>query len=330
MDHIETPEEVGFPLLGYHVITKLKGVEVNEAVLLSILSSIGLERYMPGLPEPVTILQRAVRRWLREISKADINIADEEKILLRRISSSKSDIIALGLVVERKDLIEWGLDYLTNLRIFYDKENGALSLRCTGTGSDVLAPHMNGADRSLLSQLEPHWTYYKKTYMASDLSRMATDMVKDLDSANLKDRSGSYFIPVDKLVELSVIKELIEEKLSADSENTSTLSAFPMIDRPQTRKQLANLAYQSLMAELLALDKKLQSFVKTAERTTGKGKPGKVRKDSVLSQLSEYKDMKTKILLYKEKLGVQQEELFEKLSGLKETAQKLIDIEVEA
>lgn len=332
MAHIETPEEIGLPLLGYLTITTVKGIEINEANLLSTLTEMGLSRYMPGLPLPTKTLGRAIRRWLKEVNKVDIGFGNDEKALVRTIvGRSESDVVVYGLVAEKKDLVEWGLEYLTNLRIFYEKENGALSLRCTGVGQDYA--RMTGNDLSMLSQLEPHWNYYKNLYVSSDLSRMITAMVKDLDSINAKDRSGVYFVPTNRLAELQQIQTLIEEKLplSPGDTNKSNLSAFPQIDRAESRRRFGNLAYQSLLGDLSGLDAKLNRFVETASNGngTGRGRPGLIKKESVLAQLGEYKDMKTKILLYKEKLGIQQEELLAKLSGLEETARKLIDIEVE-
>jgi len=326
MPQIEVPK--GIVLLGFTVVTTLKGIEVNETDLLNTLRSLGLSQYMPGIPEPVTVLQRAARRWLREMSKADLGISDEEKTLFRKIQGGSEDILVFGLVVERRDLIEWGLDYLTNLRIFYNKQTDVISLRCDERGNNLL---MTGSDRSLLSQLDPHWNYYKRTYISSDLSRMVTNMVQSLDSTNMKDRSGVYFVPVEKLGELQVIKDLIEEKLPAapGSENRSFLAAFPVLDMPETKKQMANMAYRSLMAELEALNQRITRFTEQASKPTAAGKVSKAGRNAVLSQLQNYKDMKIKIELYKEKLGIQQEELLAKLDGLQKTARSLLDIDVE-
>lgn len=330
MDHIETPQEVGFPLLGYTTVATLKDIEIQEADLLTLLVSLGMIQYMPGLPKTVTVLQRAVRRWLHEISKADIGIAEDEKILLRKIGGGKGEIIAFGLVVESRDLTEWGLDYLTNLRIFYDEATDSLALRCSSAGQDY--QRMTGPDLALLSQIDPHWQYYKKLYTAADLTRMVQDIIADMDAANLKHSSGTYFVPVDKLAELQQMKELIEEKLPSTlgDVHKSSLSAFPMIDRPSTKKQLSNLAYNSLIADIEALEKNLSRFSEQKESTTPKrGKPATVRKETVLERLRQYKAMKAKVMLYNEKMGIRQDELISRLATLEKAARSLVDMDIE-
>src|SRR5579883_836923 len=300
-DTIETEEEVGFPLLGYTAVASLKGIEVEQATALNILTPLGLSHYLPGLPEASTVLSRAVRRWMRELAKGDLGVAEEEKILLRNVTKGKSETLVLALVVESSDLAQWGLSYLVNLRILLDKQTGILKLTRTGSGQNVA---MTQQDEDLLKTLEPHWHYFQTVYTSADLGRMVTRIIADMDASSMRAEGGAYFVPYQNLAKLQQLKDLIETKLPAapGGVNSSHLSAFPVIDRPKTKKEMSQLSHRSFLAEVEALQKDLQRFVEQAQSKTKKGKPGRVKQQSIVARLADYQAVKAKVQLYNEVL----------------------------
>ena len=331
---IETEEEIGFPLLGYTVVPSLKGIEVEQAKALQILTPLGFAHFLPGLPETATCLRRAVRAWMKEIAKVDLGIDADDKILLRDITrSSRSQILALALVTENSDLNSWGLSYLINLRVFYHKQTDILSLTRTGSGQSLSTAQQ---DQDLLKELEPHWQYYRTCYTAADLGRMVSRIIDSLGAFAMRKGGGAYNVPYQKRDELQTLKDLIElEHPAAPGEsNGSTLASIPVIDRPKTKQQMSQLAHRSFMGDLLTLQKDLQRFIDQAQKVTtskkGKVKHGKVKTESMIARLADYQAMKAKIQLYHDTLGLRQEELLASLDQLSVTARSLMEAAAEA
>lgn len=336
IDEIETQEEIGFNLLGYTVIASLKDVEVEQQTALAILKPLGLDQYLPALPGPMIVLRRAVHRWMQDLAKKDLGLDEDDKILQRDIVRSRgAEILALALVAESSDLVAWGLSYLVGLKVFYNTKTTQLSLtrdRNVGYVSYPVIP----ADVALLHQLQPHWDYYTQVHTTSDLSRMVQKILMGMNSANMRKEGGTYFVPYVKRDELQLLKNLVEGQLPAvpGKTNGSKLSALALIDKPKTRNQVAHLMHQSFLAEIATLEKKLQRFVGKTEQewVTKKGekKHGKVRESTIEDRLTEYKNMKKKIDLYKDILADRQEGLITSLDQLRITARSLVDTYTDA
>ena len=331
---LETEEEIGFPMLGYTVVPSLKGIEVEQAKALQILTPLGFAHFLPGLPETATCLRRAVRAWMKRLAKVDLGIDADDKILLRDITrSSRSQILALALVTENSDLNSWGLSYLINLRVFYHKQTDILSLTRTGSGQSLITAQQ---DQDLLKELEPYWQYYRTCYTAADLGRMVSRIIDSLGAFAMRKGGGAYNVPYQKRDELQTLKDLIELELPAapGETNGSTLAAIPVIDRPKTKQQMSQLAHRSFMGDLITLQKDLQRFIDQAQKVTtskkGKVKHGKVKTESMIARLADYQAMKAKIQLYHDTLGLRQEELLASLDQLSTTARSLMETAAEA
>jgi hypothetical protein len=334
---IETQDELGYSLLGYTVIPSLKGIEINRADALAILTPLGYHDYLPGLPKSETSLKRAIKAWMKELAHQDMGATDDDDILLRAITRrGKSEMIALALVVESSDLQAWGLGYLVGLRVFYDKKTGILSLNRPSNGQSTVTA---ASDKALLDKLEPYWEYYKEVYTVSELGRMVSELINKVDAASMRKEGGTYFIPYMRrtntgeqlcsVPELQRLKDLIELQFpgAPNGENTSSLNTFPVIDSKKTRRQMAEIAHKSFVGELTAMKKDLERFVAQLQKksTTKKGrvKYGKVKEETVLARLADYKNVKTKIELYQATLDMRQEELLAELEALAKTANSL-------
>ncbi len=92
--------------------------------------------------------------------------------------------------------------------------------------------------------------------------------------------------------------------------------------RHTTLKQLKLLIEHAL---LTALQKDLERFIAQASATTKKGKPGTIRRESMVARLADYQGMKAKVGLYAEMLGMRQQEIARSLDTLQQTARTLLD-----
>ena len=275
---IEGEQDIGLPLLGYTVVSSLKGIEVDRPTLLAAVDALDFKTrlgdrlssdFIPGLPEANTALKRAVKRWMRDQTstpegKVALGLDEDDKTMWRDITrGSKSDVVAIALVTESSDLAAWGLSYLTNLRIFFTKSTNSLILTTERTAFDLQSLQRSAEDRALLVSLEPHWQYYREVYTSSDLSRMVQRILDAMDPADLRKDGRVYFVPSQHQEDLQKLKDLVEVILPAapGQENTSSVNAIPIIDRPTTRKQLSTIAYKSTLQEMKTLQADLERFV---------------------------------------------------------------------
>jgi len=96
----------------------------------------------------------------------------------------------------------------------------------------------------------------------------------------------------------------------------------------QTQFRHATLKQHKLPIEhalLTALQKDLARFIAQASATTKKGKPGTIRRESMVARLADYQGMKATVGLYAEMLGMRQQEIARSLDTLQQTARTLLD-----
>jgi len=96
----------------------------------------------------------------------------------------------------------------------------------------------------------------------------------------------------------------------------------------QTQFRHATLKQHKLPIEhalLTALQKDLERFIAQASATTKKGKPGTIRRESMVARLADYQGMKATVGLYAEMLGMRQQEIARSLDTLQQTARTLLD-----
>src|SRR5207244_12187829 len=176
----------------YTVIAAVNGVAASHDELRQLLSSLGFERYLPGLPEARTALRRAMHAWLQELSGSSdqhLNLGSDEddqdqgrsRQLIREITGGR--LITMAMVAENVDLAHLGLSYLTNLRVFFDRSTAQLYLTTTPTGQPdplQLAQYSTPRDQALLAGLRPFCDLYRGLHTPSDIGRMIQAIVADL------------------------------------------------------------------------------------------------------------------------------------------------------
>src|SRR6202051_2201310 len=93
---------------------------------------------------------------------------------------------------------------------------------------------------------------------------------------------------------------------------------------------MSAIAHRSFMAELTTLQKDLERFIEQAQSKTRKGKPGRIKQESMLARLADYQGMKAKVQMYSEVLGMRQQEIIGHLDQLQATARGLLEAAAEA
>ncbi len=329
-----------FPLLGYTVIANVQGIEIDHNTLLQLLTPLGLTHFAPGIPEESTTLRRSLKAWLKDQAKyggrssslfSESEDDDRQiKKFIREIKVRRSHILTLALIEENIDLHALGLSYLTNLRVFLNKQTGDLTLTTTASGQ--ASSSMSQKDQSLLATLLPFWQIYKERHTGGDLSRMVQEIISNMAATAMRKNGGVYFVPYAKRDELRRLKDLIEVTLPQTAgvqTSNSYVIHLPIIDRPQTKQQMGQITHRSFLAELVALQKDLEQFTVRLEKaaTTEKkrGNQGRVSQMSILTRLEQYQGLKAKVKLYSETLDLKKEEILMHLEQLQATARALLE-----
>lgn len=347
---IEDENTIGFKLLGYTVVFSLKGIEVDTTTMESLLTP--LDRVNEGiikqakdlLPEVRvhTKLKRAILRWMRDQAtrnKESLGIEDkDERGMLRAITSgSTADILCYAIVTEKRDLEQWGLSYLTNVRIFYNQLGDNIIVN-KGVGRDM------AYSQDLQESFQPFWDRYRDVYVAEDIGRLVPRVIATLQSAALKDGGGTYFVPYEQRTTLQILKDIVELQIptAPGQDRAVNLTAIPVIDKPSTKKNMAALAFKAMEAEIAAMQKDLERFIDEVQspvrdRKTGEIKKdkngtikyGKVREGTITERLKAYGQTKAKVMIFKERLGLQEADLLTKLRGLEATAKTVVSTAAE-
>ena len=285
-----------------------------------------------------TRLKRAILRWMRDRATGDkkesLGIEDkDEKGMLRAVTSgSTADILCYAIVTEKRDLDQWGLSYLTNVRVFYNQPGDTIIVN-KGVGQDM------SYDQDLQNSFLPFWEKYRDVYVAEDIGRLVPRVIATLQSATLKDGGGTYFVPYEQRAALQTLKDIVELQIptAPNQERAVNLTAIPVIDRPSTKKNMATLAFKAMEAEIVAMQKDLERFIEEVktpvrDRKTGeikKDKDGnikytKVREDTITDRIKAYGQTKAKVQIFKERLGLQEADLLARLAELEATAKTVI------
>ena len=334
------------PLLGYNVFAVLdKSLEISFADLRVQVTPLGFgaDELSPPEPEPRTYIRRAITAWLHEIATSGPGLPielleeDEEtgrkkKPLVREIKNRDKRVLTLALVQENIDLDALGLNYLTNLRVFYvkplkDKEQpeqpGMLTLTLTPSGATD--PHTYVPDSrevTLIAALQKHVDYYSQTYKVEELRRMVKKIIETMKPANLRPDGGVYFIPYSSRDKLIRLKELVEKGLtSSTGKNASVLMHLIVPDEETSRAQVAGAAHQTFLDRTDALEKKVLRVLEDAEN-----KKRGIRKEAMEARIGEMDELKQELDLYHKLLGVQRTEIESRIDKMEEQARELLGL----
>ena len=335
---IEDQASVGFDLLGYTVVFSLRGIEIESQTLSDLLTPFGWEKLLPDV-RTHTRLKRAILRWMREQATTNketfgVDEKDERGMLRAITSGSTADILAYAIVREKRDLEEWGLSYLTNVRIFYNQPGNNIIVS-KQAGSHAMAAY----DQALQDSFLPFWERYKEMYVTDDVTRLVPRVIATLQSASMKDGGGTYFVPYEQLANLQQLKDIIDLHLTTapGQEKSVNFTCIPVIDKPSTKRNMAALAFKAMENEITAMQKDLERFMAEIaapirDRTTGEVKTDKdgnikyarVKEETLKARMKAYGETKAKVMIFKERLGLQESDLVAKLTALETTARTVI------
>lgn len=312
------------PLLGYTVFWALSGIRVTHTDLKSALDATDFGSYLPDLPTARIALRRAIVDWINQRAHSGqgpalAGISDEDvedgpttqRALLRVINQKGSDWMAFALIAEDVDFGKLGLRFGTNLRILLHKKSKAMI--CTSDSE-------GGADAAIESdqvtkELGPHWARYSDLHISGDLSRMMRNIVGGLGAIGLRREGGLYFVPISERDALTRLRILLSS-LPHSATHAPYLCALGVVDRAQSRRQVAQAVHTSFLEELGVMRTDLQRFLDA--------KSGTVKAKTISERLSMYKKAKLRAQTYADLLGMQQERILEGIEDLTTLARTIV------
>jgi hypothetical protein len=333
-DEVKASGENGLELLGYTVIASLDSrTEISHPDLLQLTTPLGFGGYAPPQVEPNTYIKRAIMAWLKELAKGENGISLEEeeegrkaKSLVRQIKTPDKQVIILALVKENINLEELGLEYLTNLRVFFvrpkphTEDEGILTLTLTPSGqTDPRTYYPTQKEQDLLDSLQRHVTYYKGVYKSLELRRMINQIIEGMQSTNMRPNGGVSFIPYFKRDTLVLLKQLMEGLQRQPGGDKTSLLHIPIIDEENSKRQLAGASHDAFMQRVVAHKEAMTRFV-AQNRKRG------IRLDNMQARIADYQELRAQLDVYTGLLDVRLDEVRVEVDTLERQAQELIGL----
>jgi hypothetical protein len=329
-----------YPLLGYTLIASLdSATEISHDDLLQIATPLGFGSVIPPQPEPPKIIQRAMTAFLKEVKSGEddsIKLEDDSKALLRKIKTEDRDRIIFALVQEKTLLEHLGLDYLTDLRIFFVR--GKPATKTTPEEAPTLVATMGdprlvgkidplsytptAQEEEIRSAIQRWYDHYSRIYKSEELSRWINEIIEHPDYVGgklMRSAGGVHLVLYDKREVIIRLKQLIEQDLPTTSgSSTSRLVHIPVINEPHSQAQVAETTHDAFMQKLEAFEKNLAPII-AANQTSVSIKP-KWMED----RINQYTQLQDELKVYDMLLGVRRKEIEGRLERLSETARGLI------
>jgi len=314
-------------LLGYSVIATLPEIEIPAQELHDLLTPLGWSHTVPEL-EDRTAVQLTVKAWLRDLAngergsrRGDEGIGEsgrKDKVVLREISRSNSQVGTFALVKESLNREGLDLTYLIDLQFLFDTHGGTLLLHRAAKASGY-----GPSDEELQARLDVQWhRYYRQARQPSAvLGRMYTEILSTMQAITLRSDGGVYFVPITTAERLQALQVLLETTLPSAARTTTrgTLLRIPHWGDSATKDEIARAAHIALQAELKALHTKLQEIIDRARRGST------IRRKWMLARILAYRRQREKIQLYTGLVGMQQNDLELDLRLLRAQAHALFD-----
>lgn len=320
------------PLVGYTVFWSLAGIRVKHDDLKAALDATGLSRYCPDPPTPYMAIKRAIESWRvqrmvdvlggreeeqardeSEGAKAQPSGGKKQRVLIRAVPDQ--DWVVFALV--REAIVNLGLSHATTLRVLYNKKSQTLFCSTDPAGIPVGDAFEEALKRDelLTRELITHWSNFRDLHVAGDLTDMMVGMLHSFQGVTLRPKLGStYFVPEGHRDGLTRMSQMLR-MLPTNGVDQPFLCALGVIDRGGATRQLARAVHESLMAEVDGLHNDLKRFTSAN---------GTVKTKTMEERLQAYADLRKKVEIYVDLMGMRSDRILAKLGSLREQAKKVM------
>jgi hypothetical protein len=312
-----------FPLLGYSVFWRLAGIRVSHPELERALRAAAFDKHLPDPPTPRVALRRALAEWIRAKQRIarDLRIqqADEDgdengggqrRTLIRVINRAGSEHLVYALVAEDVDFGALGLSYGTALRILLHKKNGGMI--CTTDAEGVIDAQRES--QQVTNELMPYWRQYRDLFISRDLSEMMRGIIGGMSAVSLRQAGGVYFVPASEKDALLRLRHLIAD-IPQVTDSGAFVCALGVPDAAEAKRSLSKAVHAGLLDEINSLRGDLARLSESGARPRDK---------TIAQRLAVYKQLREKAEMYRELLGMRQDQVRAGIAELESDARNLL------
>ena len=316
-----------FPLIGYTVFWRLAGIRVSHPGLERALQETGFDKYLPDPPTPRVALRRALAEWIKTKQRItrnlqlrqsgeeqDGNDGGRRRTLIRVINRAGSDHLVYALVAEDIDFSMLGLSYGTALRILLHKKTGEMI--CTTDAEGVIDAQRES--QQVTDELMPYWRQYRDLFIARDLSEMMREIINGMNAVSLRQAGGVYFVPASERDSLFRLRRLIAD-VPRIEDLDPFVCALGVPDAVEAKRGLSKAVHAGLLDEISSLRGDLNRLSESGDR---------LREKTIAQRLVVYRRLKAKAEMYRELLGMRQDEVRDGIAALEREALNLLAADV--
>jgi hypothetical protein len=269
---------------------------------------VGFEKYLPDPPTPRVALRRALAEWIRAKQRTarDLRLQQDDedqdesdgghrRTLIRVINRAGSEHLVCALVAEDIDFGMLGLSYGTALRILLHKKTGEMI--CTTDAEGVIDAQRES--QQVTDELMPYWRQYRDLFIARDLSEMMREIIDGMNAVSLRQAGGVYFVPASERDSLFRLRQLITD-IPQVAEIDPFVCALGVPDAAEAKHSLSKAVHAGLLDEINSLRSDLNRLSESGDRLWEK---------TIAQRLVTYKRLKAKAEMYRELLGMRQDEV---------------------
>lgn len=347
MNHTTTNST--FPTLGFTVWWSLAGIRVPHDTLAATLTTYGFTGFVPTRPSHHIALRRALTALLRGGTTRTLpeeDEADASRLFLRTIPERAKGQLVFAVIHENVDFRALGLAHATSLRVRLDKKSGLVTItsqergdiyappaEATPTGDGIVA--VDDHATAFADALRPFWRKYKDLHIAADLSRMMREIVcgdliprarrrttpstpstPTLQAVSLRPGGGLYFVPGDKRDILERLEQMLDT-LPTDGIHAPFFVAQALLDEAKAKGQMARAVHEGFLSEIQTLETDLAQLAQTDTN-----KPA-----TLAGRLTAYRQVKAKLSMYADLLGMQQSDVLHQLQALHHRVAQLLAVD---
>src|SRR6266540_2530978 len=311
------------PLIGYTVFWRLAGIRVSHPGLERALQKTGFDKYLPDPPTPRVALRRALAEWIKtkqritrnlrlqqDGEEQDENDGGRRRTLIRVINRAGSEHLVYALVAEDIDFGMLGLSYGTALRILLHKKTGEMI--CTTDAEGVIDAQRES--QQVTDELMPYWRQYRDLFIERDLSEMMREIVAGMNAVSLRQAGGVYFVPASERDSLFRLRRLIAD-IPQVADLDPFVCALGVPDAVEAKRGLSKAVHAGLLDEISLLRGDLGRLSESGDR---------LREKTIAQRMVMYKRLKAKAEMYRELLGMREDEVRVGIAALEREALNLL------
>ncbi len=266
--------QAGGTQLGTLLWWQLNGNRIEHDAFVDLAAKQGLDaKYVPSEVKPTAAFRRACRHIATKLPKG---------LMLRPIDETSDEII-VGLVNEQPDAARRDLDYNVASRIVFNKGTSQIT-------ADVEHP--------AVWQLHELYRHHQ-ALTTEDIRNMLSTFLHEA-GVNLRDAGGVYFVPVAFQRTLDGLCKVVEAVGKGNRCFT-----LPIVDAPQAKATLREVAKRSLDDEIRQLEDELGRF-----------ELDKVRQSTLVRKLDGFEELRSRVGLFSRVLSFKADSLTTKIDSV--------------